>query len=384
MIQTFGPVLPPGQIGLATAEVQPVARPLLFNPGEVLKGFVLQSGTNNRVLLQIGDSRVIADTQTPLKAGEQLVLRVEETGPKTILQILGESYPEAQKINQYLILNRSQPRSLSDIFLVLKQKLDATALSETHPESLKEDARKISQLMESLVYSPQTMQSPGYIKDYIQGLGLLLEHGLFRALDGNTRLAGARDREGLKGGLLKLTALLQELAGTSGSIPADQIEAINNLLRQSQSSITAIEIQQVLNVLSQEEGRPYFLSIPMSFPDGIRFQDLYMEKGNDGERDIAGNARHRFILFLDMDILGEMMAEVQLTGEKVRCRLRCQEEGSQILIASLMAELKDRLESAGLKVEEASCCLDPKLTQLRDECRREHRIDNREALSLYA
>ena len=288
MIQTLGPVLPPGRIDLATAEIQTVARTPLFNQGEVLKGFVLQTGTNNRVLLQIGTAKVLADAQTPLKAGEQLTLRVEATGPRTVLQILGESYQETQKINQYLLLNRSQPQSLRDLFLVLRPGLDTTALLEASPESIKNDAQKIAQLMETLIFSPRTMNNPGFVKDYIQGLGLLLEHGLFRALDDNSRLTDARSRGGVKGGLLRFTELLQELTGRAEGKTPGQMESITNLLRQSQSSITAIEIQQVLNVLSREEGRPYFIPIPMAFPDGLRFQDLYIEKEPDREKNVAG------------------------------------------------------------------------------------------------
>ncbi|MDI9571144.1 MAG: flagellar hook-length control protein FliK [Pseudomonadota bacterium] len=384
MISTFGPVAPTGQIGLTTAEITPVARTLSFTPGEVLKGFVLQAGTNNRVLLQIGDTRILADTQTPLKAGEQLVLRVEETGPKTILQILGDSHRETQKINQYLILSRSQPESASELFLALRQKLDAAAISAASGGSIGKDAQKIARLLDSLVFSPQTMHNAGFVKDYIQGLGLLLEHGLFRVLDGKARLAEAKDREGVKGGLLKLTALLEELTGRSGAASREQMENLSGLLRQFQGSVTAIEIQQVLNVLAQEEGRPYFLSIPMQFPDGIRFQDLYIERGDRRAGDAVGNVSHRFTLFLDLDILGELMAEVQLTGDKVRCRLKCREETTRLLISSQLPELRDSLEGAGLKVEEASCHLDAQLTQLREEYRREHTIDNREALSLYA
>ena len=85
-----------------------------------------------------------------------------------------------------------------------------------------------------------------------------------------------------------------------------------------------------------------------------------------------------------LDILREMMAEVRLADQKVSCRIKCREEASRILIASALGELKDRLEGAGLKVGEASCYLDPDLARLRQEFRREHGIDMREALSLYA
>jgi hypothetical protein len=384
MITPLGPVTAPGSVGIVTAEIPPGERLLSLNPGDTLRGLVLKAGEDHRVLIQLGDQRILADARTALKPGQELVLRVEETGPQTVLRILAEGYPETKTISQYLILNRANPQALRDLFTVFKPDIDAARLTETYPETIRNDLRKLGGLMDSLVFSQRTLDSPGFVKDYIHGLGLLLENGLFRALDNTARPPTLRAREGLKGGLQKLVRLLNEMAGDTAETAPGSREPIINLMKQSERSITALEIQQVINVLSQDEGSPYLLPIPMAFPDGIRFQQLYIEKGPRRASAPGEIATHRFVLFLDLDVLGEMMADVKLTGVRVSCRLKCREAASQLFLAPLMSGLTERMTAAGLEVVEAVCQLEPGLTEIRQDYRDMHRINNREALNLFA
>jgi len=384
MISLLTPVANTGQVGSVTADVQPAARPIFLNQGDILKGIVLWTGSDNRVMLQIGADRFIAAARIALNPGAELVLRVEEAGPQTVLQIIADGYPESQKINQYLVLNRSNPRSLADIFTLFRQNIDTSSVAEYYPEKVAVQLQKIEKLLDSLVISPQTVESRGFVKDYIHGLGLLLETGLFRSLDSASWLAVVRDRLGLKGELLKLSEHLQALGIAVEQADNRVNQKIVDLLKQAQRSVTAIEIQQVINVLAQDEGSPYLLQIPMAFPDGLRFQSLYIEKEAKRGEELSGARAHRIVLFLDMDILGEMMAEVRLAGAKLRCRLKCREETAQIFLAPFMTELKDRFQETGLVVEEAACIFDPGLTKHRREYQEAHAINIRTALNLFA
>ena len=384
MISPLVSVTSPAGVGTVTAEIPPAGRLLSLNQGDILKGFVLKSGPDNRVLLQIGEQRILADAQTAIKPGQELVLRVEETGPKTVLQILAEGYPETKTINQYLVLNRANPQALNDLFTLLRQALESARLTETYPETIRKDVRQLGQLLDSLVFSQRNLNNPGFVKDYIHGLGLLLEQGLFRALDSNSRAPALRDREGLKGGMQKLARLLNEMVGDRAETVPHNLEPLVSLGKQLERSITAIEIQQVINVLSQEEGSPYLLPIPMAFPDGIRFQQLYIERGPGREASSTEIGTHRFVLFLDLDVLGEMMAEVKLTGTKIGCSLRCREVSSHLFLAPLMEGLRERMAAAGLEVGETVCQLEPRLTEIRRDYRDSHLINNREALNVFA
>ncbi len=384
MISPLVSVTAPGNVRIVTAETPAAGRLPVLNQGDVLRGLVLKAGEDNRVLLQIGDHRIPADARTALKPGQELVLRVEETGPRTVLQIIADGYPEAKTINRYLVLNRANPQALSDLFTLFRQDIAAAGVTETYPEAIRSDLRKLGRLMDSLVFSQHTLNNPGFVKDYIQGLGLLLEHGLFRALDNSNRPAALRDREGLKGGLQKLAGLLKELAGDAVENAPRSREPAVNLMRQSERSITALEIQQVINVLAREEGSPYLLPIPMAFPDGIRFQDLYIERDPGRPSGPGDPGTRRFVLFLDLDMLGEMMADVKLTGTRISCRLKCREAASQLFLAPLMPELTERMTAAGLEVVEAVCQLEPGLPEIRREYRDMHLINNREALNLFA
>ncbi|WP_163339302.1 hypothetical protein [Desulfopila sp. IMCC35008] len=59
--------------------------------GQLLKALVVEVQADNRALLQIGENRISARTEVPLKVGQPLQLQVASTSPEVQLKIIGET-----------------------------------------------------------------------------------------------------------------------------------------------------------------------------------------------------------------------------------------------------------------------------------------------------
>lgn len=360
------------------------SRLALFSKGEIIEATVYKNLTNADVLLQIGDFTIPARTKLPLTDGARLTLRVMETAPQTILQIMMDVYPETEKTNAYLLLHRTNPQGLAETLTSLKGELMDIRANGTYPRELAPLIEALVTLMESLVMTPASVQNTDFVRNYVQGLGVLLEHSLFRSLENRDNLSETRRKEGLKG---KLMRLLQDLETFLARIPPEDGEIVEKLIslqKQVDRAIQTIETHQVINVASREADNPFIIIIPMAFLGGVRSQEIYMEGGDGKGRDAAEGRTRRCVLCLDMDILGEMMVEISLTGDKLSCSITCRDDEARQAISALLDELRERLLAAGLKTEKLTCTADLRLSDKTKGFRSGLYINRRETISVFA
>ncbi|MCX7634303.1 MAG: hypothetical protein N2Z74_00990, partial [Syntrophales bacterium] len=223
----------------------------LFVKGQVLEATVLKCGGGGNVLLQIGGNTIPAQSTITLTEGETLSLRVTETTPATILQIITDDYAEMEKTNGHLLFHRSRPQGVAEMFTALQAELANGVTKGTYPPELDRLVAELGTLLESLVFSSSSLQNPQFVNNYVQGLGLLFEHSLFRRLEERGKVWEAGPREGLKGTLLRF---LQNLEMVMAKLPPGEREmlaALRQLQQQAQRAVQTIESQQVINVVSR-------------------------------------------------------------------------------------------------------------------------------------
>ncbi|HOK06388.1 MAG TPA: hypothetical protein PK836_02630 [Syntrophales bacterium] len=353
----------------------------LFVRGALVEGLVMEDLGGGRVLIRIGNHPLTAQTDLSLGAGDKLLLRVTETGAQTVLQVVRDAYPEAATASRHLLLHRMAPQALRDLFALLPQALTAEEATAWPPE-VADLAGRARDLLNSLVLSPQGPDAGSLVEDFARHLGLLLERGLFLALENQKDLRNLKRYEGLKGMIARLERALGDSAAR-GAEGAAEGKGTADLLGILNSSLSAIETQQVINVLAREGGSPYLLFLPAAFPGGVRLQELYVE-GEGGNREGETDGSYRFVLFLDMDNLGEIMAEVTMRGDSLSCRLTCGDEEAGAFIAPFLTELRGGLEAAGLEAREVQLAVDTRLGQRRREYAEGHVINRGPAMSLYA
>ncbi len=337
--------------------------------GDTLEAFVTDILDSRRVLLAIKGGTVAAESSAVLRAGDRLVVRVEEVEPKILLQVLSAEISDVEKVGGYLRLQRSQPQSLAQLFGFLPETLRTEALPLLSQASTKKLIGEILRIIDRLVVTRGTLKNPLFVKNYPGQLGLLLESGLLKSLPGGDKDAktGAARKTGesLKGLLLKLAEQLQSQIAveTADRSTADPLARVLSLL---DASVKSIETQQVMNAAGQSDAT-YFLQIPFQSADGIRIQDIYIQVDRDAERNRTGEGQSRLVFMLNLDAVGEMMIDVKLAGKGLECRIKCVEEAVREFVAARIGDLEQGLADAGYDVRLLDCTAKPDLMEDRRE-----------------
>jgi len=104
---------------------------------------------------------------------------------------------------------------------------------------------------------------------------------------------------------------------------------------------------QVANVIGQEEDQGYYFQIPFKLADNLRMMDLFI-KLNDGNGGKTGRNDHfQFVLFLNMDALGDLMVDVRYNQKKILGMFKCVGSDSRDYLAEFLEELNERLMLSG-------------------------------------
>ena len=89
--------------------------------GENLNVLVLGNSLERKILLQIKNSTLLADSPFPLQSGETLTVRVDQLHPMIVLRMIPREDAEISKINEFLKLYRSNPDALKEMIASAKR-----------------------------------------------------------------------------------------------------------------------------------------------------------------------------------------------------------------------------------------------------------------------
>ncbi len=141
---------------LFMSQLSPIAREQLLPElklGQILQARVLSENLNGNIKLQIGNSKVIAQTQLAATPGQTLTLQVDKTGPLPELKLLAlTSMQEIQTQAIKSVLPRQRP--LSELFANL---LDFNRSPESNAAS-----RETKQAIQSLISRLLSTEHPKF------------------------------------------------------------------------------------------------------------------------------------------------------------------------------------------------------------------------------
>jgi hypothetical protein len=98
-------------------------------PGENLDARVLAHDRDHKVLLQIKNTPLIADTRIPLQTGDRLKVRVDQVHPNIVLRIISREDADIIKANELVKLFRSNPGAFKDMIVSVKDILGGENLN---------------------------------------------------------------------------------------------------------------------------------------------------------------------------------------------------------------------------------------------------------------
>jgi hypothetical protein len=324
--------------------------------GERLNILVLETCHNGKILLQIKDSTLLAESALPLQSGETLTVQVDQLHPILMLRMTNAADREISITNQFLKVYRSNPDALKELVVSLKALFEDGTLKHLSYLFTKREIHNLNNILKHLIISEDTLADPLFLKHYIGTLGLTSERRLMKALSDPAVLREKKGGTTLKEILLKLLAESMAVQTNTGNDEPDgcRVMQFNGF---ANHAITVIESLQIVNVLAQEQDGLFMLQFPVQFPDGIRMQEIFIEADRKRVNEDA-EKQCRIVLFLNMDSLGEIAIDMGIMNANLCCTFKCQDQKAYDFMQPLLPALCQALSETDYAVGVIQCVLD--------------------------
>jgi hypothetical protein len=354
--------------------------------GEIIPAKVIESLTGNRYLVALKNLQIIATSTVPLNTGEKLILRVNSLQPQMILNIVEGQKPEsADLVNEKLLQWRSNPDSFLD---VIGKLAEFTKNIQDQDLPLNFSSKNVIQLLslfDEIIFSNGTKENPLFLKEFVSKTGLLLENTLQQLV--HETLNGKIEQpfnDNIKSLLLKLFSTVEQALIENSKLDHEITSKLMNLSSFTEEAIKSIETRQVLNAVFQDSDNGLVLQIPLALAEGMRPADIFImpedKKGKGKNKFSSGNV----VIFLNLDILGKIAANIRVSEGNFRCIIKCDREEVKDLINNELAILKKKLSGIGYKVDYIDCIMGTELEQQREEFLQKQAFSGTELVNFFA
>ena len=329
--------------------------------GQLLEGKVEKVLSGQHFLINFKGFRVVAESTVPLNAGQSVQVKVAQTSPQVILNLVMDGIEE-QKALTFLRANLPSSTSWADIVAKLGKVLTGEKLYQLDLAVDKGVLEKVVSSLASLSVNKDVADNPEILKQLVDRSGLSYESKLKDALLSNTGLSKNLDalvEKDLKGLLLRLSQDLEQVPGVMNKDGKVQVNpTLNNLLEVVNSSIEKIETSQLVNYLTSRNDQQVVLQIPVVLPEGIKTAELYIRSG--GKRGKKGKSAEdcHIVFLLTMRNLGNLRIDTQVTEKKMKCAIQVDNREIAGFVERNLPELSQRLSGLGYRVEKLSCMVE--------------------------
>ena len=204
-------------------------------------------------------------------------------------------------------------------------------------------------LLNRISFSSEQVNNRQFLKSFIDGSGMLLEHKIRSFLLSDTHSTNNLDDmigQDLKG--LALKAMADGV--TNRSVSTEFISRF----------IDSLELFQLVNVSRLEDHGQLFFTIPLQLDEQFGFGELFIKlpkKGEDEQSDKDGDQVLRVSFLLHMSSLGPVRADVSVFQKAIRVCFVVSQEEIQALFNNSKELLKLQLERHGFNLQEITCRL---------------------------
>ncbi|MBA1446673.1 MAG: flagellar hook-length control protein FliK [Chromatiales bacterium] len=347
--------IPGSNIVLPLPNALPQENPIQnLKPGQILQATALSDTQNSQLKLQIGVTRLIAQTQVAIKSGQQLTLSVENGGKFPELRLLTTLSREQLQANALkMLLPRQQP--LAQLFDKISAQLSNTS-SNPAPGNVRQ---AIDGLVGRLLSTDQP-QFQQQLRTALQNSGLFTEAHL---------LQGSGNPADLKLNLLRLFELINTLLPGKGLNPQQSAAALTasdssgtplpaesplrfllDLLKQLDGGLARIQSNQLASLPQEDPTRQTWqFELPVRHIEQLDVFRIRLQKepGKSGEKE---DAVWSLTLRMNLEPLGPMRVQLRLQGEAISSVLWAEQAETTSLIKNNLEKLRSALEKAGLDV----------------------------------
>jgi hypothetical protein len=305
--------------------------------------------------------KVVAESMTPLKPGQQIQARIVQTQPQVAMNLITEGTQEQKAlslIRSYLPLQINWGELIEGLKGLLGEK-DLYLLETVVDKGLLD---KMVSSLSALSFNGDNKAESEKVKQFIEHSGLLYESKLKQTIlseeSSPKHLEKVMEKD-LKGLLLKLSQKLEEVSGKqNGERDAVLRGKVEELLKTVNSSIKRIELHQLVNYTTTKNDQQLVLQIPLALPEGIKTAELYIRNGQQKSKKGKGTKDNFYIVFLlNMRSLGGLRIDAHLSKKKIDCKIQVDKGETASFVKRHLSELSRRLESLDYKVEKLSCIM---------------------------
>jgi hypothetical protein len=348
--------------------------------GQTVEARVLERLEDGRFIIRIGSSHLTAEAEPTLRPGQAMTLRVDSLNPRVLLSVTPS--PEERITAEHLRAFRSNPGALSQSLAELAKIVGGMRGTDFSRLAGRDNLAVLLDALASAMLGREQIERGFSLRDAVRSLGLQLEGDLRKALE-SPGSKPVPSQAGLKASLMKVLEEFQAKLQSAEIQPADA-KAIRELSPALERTVRAIESQQVLNVHFQETEGKLLVQVPLILPGLLGKADIFIRneewRSGKGERKEA----FRVVFALEMDALGDVMAQAHFRAKEATVRIYCERETVATFISGLLPELEKHLIEAGYHVAKLVASADSGVREAMEECIREELYGDGQTLSVFA
>lgn len=337
--------------------------------GETLTISVLEKLSTNQYLMSLKDGSITATSDIPLKAGDNLQVKVQSVGPQVVLNVIDTQKQSTDaKVNERLLQWRVNPDSLMQLLNKVGEFSENIRSGNLPINMSPKEIDGLMKLLGNIVFSSKTKANPLFVKDFVSQLGLLLETDLGKIVSHSAKDGGAPVlAENLKASLLKLSTAVTEALKDSPKLDSQITAKLTSLVTFTTEALKTIETRQAINVVYQQNESGLYLQIPMAMGEAMRQADIFITPDNKNAVGAKKYSSCSVAIFLDLDYLGEIAIDASLREGRIHGVIKCESEEVKQLVAASAEQLKEALGGIGYGVDQIDCLRVDKLQRKRAE-----------------
>jgi hypothetical protein len=352
-----------------------------MKPGQILQGTALSENINGTLSLQIGVTRLKAQTTLSVSPGQSLILQVEKAGELPELKVL--TMPSLKQLMASALksnLPRQQP--LSQLFKALTQ-----LIAKPSPQTQQLLPMPVKQAIEQLISGTLSCNNPNFkteLTHTLQISGTQTESQLmYRTVNNNDlklnllRLIGLVKPYLSQQGTLRQSDVLPQatpnLPVTSAALPqastsplpetTPQIpqppqtwdmdattKLLLDLFKHLDSAIARIQTNQLSSLPTEDPLRQVW-QFELPIRNGNGFDLFHIRISQEANRKKTnGNPGWRLTLHMNIQPLGPMKVSLHLMGESLSTIIWSEKPDTSQLVKQNLNRLREGFKSAGLEI----------------------------------
>jgi len=327
-----------------------------FTPGSILKLKVLEL-KGDRALIDFGKFRATADIKVPVSLGEELRVKVLESGRQLKMSVIS---PEPKNpLAAEILPGRFEAQagvSLQKAQTDLKQILNQAVGSQIDKSILQSIINILSSLsanFEPIDLTEVITKLIPRLKAYLENAGVFfeksLENSILKSLGSSESVSSKQladlpdvkhilDRD-LKANLMTLKSLMENKEALQKFFAPRALATLNNSINSLLSDITHQQGRAVAQLDSAEPFQVFSLALPLKEGEQTARLKVYFQK----KQKSGANKGFRISLLLSLDRLGDLRTDFFLLDKDLTITFFVKEDSVKVKIQENFLELQELL-----------------------------------------